>query len=130
MCGCADRVRLYYMAAFDKTVMAQSGDKSKLAPLLSIISSMDADARKLLSFKLALLECVEEHVGSRLPALLPVTPVVIKNLYDNDVLDEDSIIEWYNKPCEEGSVGQTVRSRALPFVSWLKDAEEEEAEDE
>jgi len=124
-----DRVRLYYLAAFDKSLMAQSGDAVVLSPLATLIAGMESDPRKLQQFKHTLLDCFEEHVGTRLPALLPVTPVVLKNLYDNDILDEDVIVEWFNKPQAAGSAGELVRARASPFVTWLKDAEEEDGEE-
>ena len=88
----ADRVRVYYKAAATGRIMLQSNDPVFLSPLATILSDVDGDSRKVRQFQLSLLEAVEHHVGVQTPALLPVTPVVIKNLYDNDIVDEVCVV--------------------------------------
>ena len=62
-------------------------------------------------------------------------PHVLKQLYDDDVLDEDSIIAWFDSPPESSwlvkkDVAELVRSKAKQFVDWLKEAEEEDDDDD
>ena len=85
-------MRVYYKAAATGRIMLQSNDPVFLSPLATILSDVDGDSRKVRQFQLSLLEAVEHHVGVQTPALLPVTPVVIKNLYDNDIVDEVCVV--------------------------------------
>jgi len=62
--------------------------------------------------------------------LLPRVPVILQTLYDNDVLDESTILTWHSTPPEASwlvnkKVAATVRQKAKPFIDWLKSAEEE-----
>jgi translation initiation factor 5 len=54
--------------------------------------------------------------------LLKQVPVLLKDLYDNDIVDEDVILSW-----SKGSTaaGAPLRKAAVPFISWLETAEEE-----
>lgn len=93
--------------------MAQTGDPVLLAQLATYMDSKNAQT--------VLLHALETHVGETTRALLPATPVVLKNLYDNGILSEDVIVQWYDSP---GTAD--VRRHAAPFVTWLKTADEEE----
>ncbi|KAL9245518.1 hypothetical protein vseg_019162 [Gypsophila vaccaria] len=76
-----------------------------------------------------LLHGIESFCGKASPDAVKEVALVLKNLYDADVLEEDSIVEWY----EKGSVGVN-KSLALwknvkPFVEWLQSAESESEEE-
>eukprot|EP00252_Welwitschia_mirabilis_P013759 TRINITY_DN302_c0_g2_i1.p1 TRINITY_DN302_c0_g2~~TRINITY_DN302_c0_g2_i1.p1 ORF type:complete len:445 (+),score=109.70 TRINITY_DN302_c0_g2_i1:476-1810(+) len=51
--------------------------------------------------------------------------LVLKVLYDAEILEEESIIRWYDNCAEKNSV---VLKHAKPFVEWLKNAESESDE--
>ncbi|KAJ1458725.1 hypothetical protein M885DRAFT_82307 [Pelagophyceae sp. CCMP2097] len=55
------------------------------------------------------------------PKLLSRFAFLLKNLYDADMLDEDTILRWHGSPGNAGA-----KFAALPLVTWLKEAEEEE----
>jgi len=61
---------------------------------------------------------------------------VFKALYDSEVLDEDSIIQWADSPAESSwlvnnkQAAITIRENAKPFIDWLKTADEEDDEGE
>lgn len=65
---------------------------------------------------------------------------MLNYLYDEDVLGEDTILQWYKKPQPfpemfhqiEGEDRTSLRqNRALKtFVQWLLEAEEESSDDE
>jgi hypothetical protein len=71
-------------------------------------------------------------VGDTHKQLLARTPLIFQALYDNDVLDEDVIKQWYNSPPESNwliqkEIGLAVRSKAKAFVEWLaQDGEDDE----
>lgn len=82
-----------------------------------------------------LLNCIEEQVGVSTPKLLPRTPLILQALYDADVIDEDTAIAWYEAPPESSwlvkkDVAMSVREKAVPFMNWLKSAEEESDEED
>ncbi|XP_064621968.1 eukaryotic translation initiation factor 5-like [Lineus longissimus] len=65
--------------------------------------------------------------------LLPKVPHIIKSLYDLEILEEEVILEWGEKPTKkyvEKSVSEEIHKNAEPMLKWLAEAEEEEASDE
>ena len=57
--------------------------------------------------------------------LMKLFPEIVRSLYDQDVLAEDTILHWFRKGTN--SKGRQTFVKALePFVNWLEEAEEEE----
>ncbi|KAK3156011.1 hypothetical protein QOZ80_2AG0101620 [Eleusine coracana subsp. coracana] len=75
-----------------------------------------------------LVRAIEEFGGKCSVEALKEVPVVLKALYDGDVLEEESIVEWYNVAVAAGRDSQVLKN-AKPFVEWIQSAESEE-EDE
>jgi len=65
--------------------------------------------------------------------LLPKTSHILKAFYDNDILDEKVILDWAAKMYKK-TVGKEmaheIHTKAAPFVTWLKEAEEDTESDE
>lgn len=59
-------------------------------------------------------------------------PNLLMCLYEADVLEEDSVLEWYAHPRKFVSREQAavLRRAAAPFVEWLEKAEEEDSDEE
>ncbi|RYR16638.1 hypothetical protein Ahy_B04g073670 isoform A [Arachis hypogaea] len=57
--------------------------------------------------------------------LMKLFPEIIRSLYEQDVLAEDTILHWFRKGTN--TKGRQTFVKALePFVNWLEEAEEEE----
>lgn len=79
-----------------------------------------------------LLGGFEQLVGKVYPdALMPKVPHILKALYDADILEEETIIEWGQKVSKKyvsKEIAADIHERASPFVKWLMEAEEESEE--
>ncbi|KAG8384140.1 hypothetical protein BUALT_Bualt04G0087300 [Buddleja alternifolia] len=79
--------------------------------------------------QLLLLGAIEEFCRKSKPSAAKEVALVLKALYDVDVLEEETMVQWY----EEGKAGKNKDSslwkNARPFVDWLQNAESE-SEDE
>lgn len=65
--------------------------------------------------------------------LMDKVPNVFKVFYDTDILEEKAILEWSQKVSKKyvsKEVAAQIHEKALPFVKWLQEAEEEESSDE
>lgn len=85
----------------------------------------------------ALLAGIEVFAGVTFPAARKDVALVLKKLYDSDVVEEEKILEWFDAGAEVNSDlgvpkegGEAVREQAKPFVEWLRSAEEESDEDD
>lgn len=69
-----------------------------------------------------LLEAVEAYFSSGPHEVCKEVALVLKVLYDLDIVEEDAVLAWYGKNSGDGQV----RKLAKPFVEWLQNAEPEE----
>lgn len=82
----------------------------------------------------ALLGGVERFVGIVHPdVLLSKVPLILKALYDEDLLDEELLIKWGAKPSRkyvDKEINKAIRKKAEPFLTWLETAEEDDSDEE
>lgn len=53
--------------------------------------------------------------------------------YDNDILEENVLLDWSSKISKKyvtRELNQEIHNAAEPFITWLREAEEEEDSDE
>lgn len=65
--------------------------------------------------------------------LMPKAMKLLKEFYDQDILEEEAILDWYDKPRKtfvKLSVAENIRKKVEPLVVWLREAEEESSENE
>lgn len=58
---------------------------------------------------------------------------VLKQFYDQDIIEEEAIIEWSAKESKKyvsKDMSKKIHEKCAPLVKWLKEAEVEEDEDE
>ena len=74
---------------------------------------------------------IEKTVESFEAALLPKVSLIFKELYDEDVLEEEVLLEWAKKVSKKNvskELAQKIHGKAAPFIKWLQEAEEETSE--
>jgi translation initiation factor 5 len=81
----------------------------------------------------------EWFCGSRHPSIMKFFPVILKELYDEEIVDEEVFILWNNSytRCWNSldlsmisyEILEQLRFLAAPFITWLQQAEEDDDED-
>lgn len=56
--------------------------------------------------------------------------LVLKALYDQDMIEEEFVLEWYQKGLTGADKSSTVWKNVKPFVEWLQSAESESEEED
>nr|GME08118.1 eukaryotic translation initiation factor 5-like [Ipomoea batatas] len=78
--------------------------------------------------QLFLLKGIEDFCGKSNPAAVKEVALVLKALYDADILEEEYIVKWYNEGLK-GNKDSPVWKNAKPFIEWLQSAESESEEE-
>nr|QCP57281.1 eukaryotic translation initiation factor 5 [Mangifera indica] len=79
--------------------------------------------------QMVLLHTIESFFGKASPEVLKEVALVLKALYDNDVLEEEFILEWYQQGLVGSNRNSLVWKNAKPFIEWLQSAESESEEE-
>jgi translation initiation factor 5 len=129
-----DRLFLFVQAAFGPDAAKQNVVGKHVKVLKGLILSVDAEAyqRRLIGVMEHL--CAVTHKET----LLKMFPLILKQLYDEEVVEEEVFLEWAE---EEGpteftrrevseDMVEVLRGEAEKFVTWLKEAEESGSEEE
>jgi len=102
-----------------------SNDSTSLAPILNNKDALrqfvgDEDGQT------ALLRCIEKFCAETQPSLISKVAHTIKEIYDEELLDEQVIVTWF----EDQNTIQKVRDSVAPLIKWLKEAEEASGSEE
>ncbi|KAJ8545906.1 hypothetical protein K7X08_018489 [Anisodus acutangulus] len=79
--------------------------------------------------QLHLLRALEEFCGKSNPAAVKEVALILKALYDADVLEEEFIVQWYQDGVAGVKKDSKIWKNVKPFVDWLQSAESESEED-
>ncbi|PSR87846.1 Eukaryotic translation initiation factor 5 like [Actinidia chinensis var. chinensis] len=80
--------------------------------------------------QLLLLRAIETFCMKPSPGAVKEVALVLKALYDADVLEEEFIVQWYQEGLASGNKGSQIWKNAKPFIEWLQSAESETDEQE
>lgn len=78
--------------------------------------------------QLLLLRALESFCGTSSSAMKEVA-LVLKALYDADVLEEEYIVQWYQEGQVGGKKNSPIWKNSKPFIEWLQSAESETEEE-
>jgi len=97
-----------YMPVFQKSVSSEKHQKSLLGGL-------------------------ERFLGVHYPQLIPVTPKILMEFYQAEVLEEEVITQWgthVSKKYVPKDVSKKVRKSAEPMLKWFEEADEDDSGEE
>lgn len=80
-----------------------------------------------------LLGGIEQLISKHFDTLFPKSAHIIKALYDNDVVEEEVLLAWGEKPSKKyvkKKLCAEIISKARPVLEWLKNAEEDESDEQ
>ncbi|XP_059610748.1 eukaryotic translation initiation factor 5 [Phlebotomus argentipes] len=76
---------------------------------------------------------IEQIISLHAANLMSKVAGILKLFYDNDILDEKTILEWASKVSKKyvsKEVSTQIHEKAQPLIKWLQEAEEEESSEE
>ncbi|KAI6690857.1 hypothetical protein NL676_027685 [Syzygium grande] len=79
--------------------------------------------------QMVLLQAIESFCGRAGQEVTKEVALVLKFLYDDDVLEEEFIMEWYRKGLAGGNKASPIWKNVKPFIEWLQNAESETEEE-
>ncbi|KAG0339840.1 nudix (nucleoside diphosphate linked moiety X)-type motif 2 [Podila humilis] len=71
--------------------------------------------------QLALLRAWEQMFAKHRPNMMARAPIVMKAMYDMELVEEDVMLSWYDLPTTD----EELKKKLVVFVEWLRSAEEE-----
>ncbi|KAI9085543.1 hypothetical protein K1719_032386 [Acacia pycnantha] len=79
--------------------------------------------------QMLLLHAIEDFCCKSSANALKEVALVLKALYDADLLEEEHIVQWYQKGLKGDSKDSKIWKNAKPFIDWLQSAESESEEE-
>lgn len=125
----SQRIVVIFRTLFDSTICASSSTMETYATVLRSCAVTQMEQNVLLA-------TVETFVTLKYPSLAPFFSVVLKMLYDCDILDEETLLAWRSERLVYASSALTqthvmaLTESMQPFIDWLEHAEDEEESDE
>jgi translation initiation factor 5 len=79
--------------------------------------------------QILLLQAIESFCGKLSSSVLKEVALVLKALYDADILEEEYIVQWYEAGLKGTNKDSQIWKTAKPFIEWLQSAESESEEE-
>jgi len=124
----ADRIIIFLGAVFAENGAASANQIATYKRHLSLLAPSAIQQRHLIA-------AAEWLCGRKYPALARFFPLFLKQLFDEEVVEEDIFFNWATDYARnEYSASQsmididtleTMKASAAPFITWLQEAEEE-----
>ncbi|KAF9601393.1 hypothetical protein IFM89_019246 [Coptis chinensis] len=75
--------------------------------------------------QILLLRAIDDFCRKSKPDVVKEVALVLKSLYDTDVLEEEFIVQWYEEGLAGANKNSQIWKNAKPFIEWLQSAESE-----
>ncbi|XP_019452092.1 PREDICTED: eukaryotic translation initiation factor 5-like [Lupinus angustifolius] len=118
-----DKMTALFEALFEGVEKGFAREAIKKKSYLAVAVTGEEDSQLLL------LHAIEEFSSKSTSNALKEVALLLKTLYDADVLEEESIVEWYSKGLKGNKKDSQLWKNVQPFIDWLQSAESE-SEDE
>lgn len=79
--------------------------------------------------QLLLLRAIEEFSKNPNPHATKEVALVLKVLYDAEILEEENIMQWYDEGIAGNNSDSALWKNAKPFIDWLQNADSESEEE-
>ena len=117
----SDALLVYMQVSFTKNMLKDSEVSSHATNLKKLIKGSDSAQKAVLG---GLERFLISGAGKK---LLSKTSIILKELYEYDVLAEDVILKWGSKPSKKyvkKEQSKEIRKKAEPFLKWLEEEDE------
>ncbi|KAJ4965639.1 hypothetical protein NE237_017488 [Protea cynaroides] len=111
-----------FEALFEGVVKGFAKEVAKKKKYLAA-ATVDGDSQ------LCLLRAIVDFCGKASPEVAKEVALVLKTLYDSDVLEEETISKWYQEGLSGGNKNSPLWKNVKPFIEWLQSAESESEEE-
>lgn len=128
----ADRIIIYLGGVFTEAVVTGKEIEAHKEVLAALAATAIQQRHLIAAF--------EWLCGTRYPSLVKYFPVLLKQLLDEELVDEDTFFAWAgdfarNEFSAEQSMMcidtlEHLKHSAAPFIKWLQEAEEEGEDDD
>ncbi|CAM9260260.1 unnamed protein product [Ectocarpus sp. 4 AP-2014] len=128
------RIHLFVAASFATADKVTKDDIESRAAMFDMLKSRLDDQRHIIGAFELLCQASAVHR----PNLMGFFPVILKHLYDSDIVEEEAMLMWageqgrseeFTPPALSDEQVAALRAKATPFVTWLEEADEEDGDD-
>ncbi|MED6195442.1 Eukaryotic translation initiation factor 5A-1 [Stylosanthes scabra] len=118
-----DKTNALFEALFEGTEKGFAKEVIKKKSYLAAAVSMEEGSQLLL------LGAIEAFCMKSTSSALKEVALILKALYDADVLEEENILQWYQAGAKGDNKDSKIWKNAKPFIDWLQSAESESEEE-
>ncbi|OIW05494.1 hypothetical protein TanjilG_27624 [Lupinus angustifolius] len=118
-----EKMSVLFEALFEGVEKGFAKEAIKKKSYLAVAVAEDEGSQSLL------LRAIEEFCCKSSSNALKEVALVLKALYDVDVLEEEPIVQWYSKGLKGDKKDSQLWKNVKPFIDWLQSAESETEEE-
>ncbi|KAI4352135.1 hypothetical protein L6164_006416 [Bauhinia variegata] len=119
-----EKINALYEALFDGVEKGFAKEVVKKRSYLAAAVAAQEEGSQLL-----LLHAIEDFCHKSSSSALKEIALVLKALYDADILEEEYIVQWYQNGLKGDKKDSQIWKNAQPFIDWLQTAESETDEE-